>query len=122
MSILMGGALVGCRTAPSPTGGYEQISQEMAKTLIDTEQNYILLDVRTQEEYDLGRIPGAILIPNEVIFDEAEKTLKDKNQLILVYCRSGRRSKEAAQKLVDLGYTNVKEFGGIIDWPYQTTR
>ena len=62
------------------------------------------------------------MIPNEVIADEAEKTLKDKDQLILVYCRSGRRSKEAAQKLVDLGYTNVKEFGGINDWPYQITR
>ena len=114
--------LAGCSTAPTSTSGYEQITQEAAKHLLDTEENFILLDVRTQEEYDLGHIPGAILIPTEVIADEAEKTLKDKNQLILVYCRSGRRSKEAAQKLVDLGYTNVKEFGGINDWPYQITR
>ena len=118
----MGALLVGCSAAPTSTTGYEQITQEAAKHLMDTEENFILLDVRTQEEYDLGHIPGAILSPNEVITDESEKTLKDKDQLILVYCRSGRRSKEAAQKLVDLGYTNVKEFGGINDWPYQVTR
>ena len=120
--LLVSTLLAGCSTALTSTTGYEQITQEAAKHLLDTEENFILLDVRTQEEYDLGHIPGAILIPNEVIADEAEKTLKDKDQLILVYCRSGRRSKEAAQKLVDLGYTNVKEFGGINDWPYQITR
>ena len=101
---------------------YECITPEQAKHLMDTEENLIILDVRRQDEYDLGRIPGAILIPNEVISEQAEDKLKDKNQLILVYCRSGRRSKEAAQKLCELGYTNVKEFGGIIDWPYQITR
>ena len=108
-----------CRKSPV---SYEQITPERAKHLLDTETDYVLLDVRTQQEYDLGHIPGAIVIPNEVISEQAENKLKDKNQLILVYCRSGRRSKEAAQKLCDLGYTNVKEFGGILDWPYQTTR
>ena len=121
-SLLTGYWLMGCRNTPTPASGYEQISAEAAKELIDTQENYVILDVRTQQEYDLGHIPGAIVIPNEVISQEAEKTLKDKDQLILVYCRSGRRSKEAAQKLVDLGYANVKEFGGIIDWPYQVTR
>ena len=120
--LLTGTLLVGCQDIPTGAGGYEQISAEAAKQLMDTQTDYILLDVRTQEEYDLGHIPGAIVIPNEVISEQAEQTLTDKGQLILVYCRSGRRSKEAAQKLVDLGYTNVKEFGGIIDWPYQTTR
>ena len=118
-SLLTGCWLMGCRNTPTPASGYEQISAEAAKELIDTQENYVILDVRTQQEYDLGHIPGAIVIPNEVISQEAEKTLKDKDQLILVYCRSGRRSKEAAQKLVDLGYANVKEFGGIIDWPYE---
>ncbi len=111
--------LCGCRKA---SASYVCITAEQAKELMDTEQNYVILDVRTQQEYDLGHIPGAMLIPNEVIRERAEDTLKDKDQLILVYCRSGRRSKEAAQVLADLGYTNVKEFGGIIDWPYQTTR
>ena len=120
--LLTGALLVGCQDTPASADGYEQISAEAAKELMDTQTDYILLDVRTQEEYDLGHIPGAIVIPNEVISEQAEQTLTDKEQLILVYCRSGRRSKEAAQKLVDLGYTNVKEFGGIIDWPYQTTR
>ena len=87
---------------------------------MDTEEDYIILDVRTQEEYDQGHIPGAILIPNTEITAEAEKVLTDKDQLILVYCRSGRRSKLAAVTLAQLGYTNVKEFGGIIDWPYET--
>jgi rhodanese-related sulfurtransferase len=120
--LLTGTLLSGCRTAPSSADGYEQITAEEAKNLMDTKTNFVILDVRTEQEYDLGHIPGAIVIPNEVILEEAEGTLTDKNQLILVYCRSGRRSKEASQKLVDLGYTNVKEFGGIIDWPYQTTR
>jgi rhodanese-related sulfurtransferase len=111
--------LGGCQKHPA---SYICITAEQAKELMDTQTDYIILDVRTQQEYDLGHIPGAILIPNEVILDKAEDTLKNKDQLILVYCRSGRRSKEAAQKLCDLGYTNVKEFGGIIDWPYQTTR
>ena len=96
------------------------ITAEEAKQIMDGEEGYIILDVRTQEEYDQGHIPGAILIPDTEIKAEAENVLTDKAQLILVYCRSGRRSKLAAEALVELGYTNIKEFGGIIDWPYET--
>ena len=99
---------------------YMNITAEEAKQIMDTEEGYIILDVRTQEEYDQGHIPGAILIPDTEIKAEAENVLTDKAQLILVYCRSGRRSKLAAEALVELGYTNIKEFGGIIDWPYET--
>ena len=99
---------------------YVNITAEEAKALMDSEEGYVILDVRTQEEYDQGHIPGAILIPDYEISAKAEAVLTDKNQLILVYCRSGRRSKLAAEALVKLGYTNIKEFGGIIDWPYET--
>lgn len=101
---------------------YVQISAAEAKALMDTEKDYVIIDARTQEEYDAGHIPGAVLIPEYEIADRAESKLPDKNQLILVYCRSGRRSKIASQALVDLGYTNVKEFGGIIDWEYETVK
>ena len=97
---------------------YEQISQIEAKNIMDTESNFIILDVRTEEEFAEGHIKDAILIPDYEIASKAEEILKDKNQLILVYCRSGRRSKIAAEALVNLGYINVKEFGGIIDWEY----
>jgi len=99
-------------------GEYVQISAEEAKKLMDTEENFILLDVRTQEEYESSHIPGAILIPDNEVEERAEKELPDKDQLILVYCRSGNRSKTASQILANMGYTNVKEFGGINDWPY----
>ena len=98
---------------------YVNITAEAAKQIMDSEEGYIILDVRTQEEYDQGHIPGAILIPDTEIKAKAEKVLADKDQLILVYCRSGRRSKLAAEALVELGYTNIKEFGGIIDWSYE---
>ena len=98
---------------------YVNITAEEAKQIMDTEEGYIILDVRTQEEYDQGHIPGAMLIPDTEIKARAEEVLTDKDQLILVYCRSGRRSKLAAEALVELGYTNIKEFGGIIDWPYE---
>ena len=98
---------------------YVNITAAEAKQIMDTEEGYIILDVRTQEEYDQGHIPGAILISHEEIAEKAEDVLTDKEQLILVYCRSGRRSKIAAEALVELGYTNIKEFGGIIDWPYE---
>ena len=98
---------------------YVNITAEEAKQIMDTEEGYIILDARTQEEYDEGHIPGAIVISHEEITEKAEEMLPDKNQLILVYCRSGRRSKIAAETLVELGYTNIKEFGGIIDWPYE---
>ena len=99
---------------------YVSITAEEAKRIMDSEEGYIILDVRTQEEYDEGHIPGAIVISHEEIEEKAEDVLTDKDQLILVYCRSGRRSKIAAEALVELGYTNIKEFGGIIDWPYET--
>ena len=99
---------------------YKQITPAEAKEIMDKEDGYVILDVRTQEEFDEAHIDGAILIPDYEIADKAEGVLKDKGQLILVYCRSGRRSKLAAAELVKLGYTNVKEFGGIIDWPYET--
>ena len=111
---------VGCSDGGSAS--YDQISGAEAKELMDSENGYIIIDARTQEEYDQGHIPGAILIPEYEIADRAEKELPDKNQLILVYCRSGRRSKIAAEELVKLGYTNVKEFGGIIDWEYEIVK
>ena len=98
---------------------YVNITAEEAKQIMDTEEGYIILDTRTQEEYDEGHIPGAIQISHDEIEEKAEGMLPDKDQLILVYCRSGRRSKIAAETLVELGYTNIKEFGGIIDWPYE---
>ena len=111
---------IGCSDGGSAT--YEQISGAEAKALMDSESGYIIIDARTQPEYDEGHIIGAILIPEYEIADRAEKELPDKDQLILVYCRSGRRSKIAAEELVKLGYTNVKEFGGIIDWEYETVK
>lgn len=98
---------------------YVNITAEEAKQIMDTEEGYIILDVREQDEYDAGHIPGAILIPYTQIEEKANEMLPDKEQLILVYCRSGRRSKIAAEALAKLGYTNIKEFGGIIDWPYE---
>lgn len=97
---------------------YEQITAEDAKKIMDSGEEHIILDTREQEEFDESHIPGAILIPYTEIENKAEKIITDKNALILVYCRSGRRSKIAAESLSKLGYTNVKEFGGIIDWPY----
>ena len=111
---------VGCSDGGSAS--YDQINGAEAKALMDSESGYIIIDARTQEEYDEGHIPGAILIPEYEIADRAEKELPDRDQLILVYCRSGRRSKIAAEELVKLGYTNVKEFGGIIDWEYEIVK
>ena len=110
-----------CQSKDS-NSSYEQITQSEAKRIMDSEEGYIILDVRTEEEFAEGHIAGAILIPNDEISETAEKILTDKDQLILVYCRSGRRSKIAAEELVKLGYTNVKEFGGIIDWEYEIVK
>ena len=101
---------------------YEQITAEDAKKIMDADEEYIILDTREQNEFDSGHIPGAILIPYTEIENKAEEMLPDKDKLILVYCRSGRRSKIAAESLAKLGYTNVKEFGGIIDWPYDVEK
>ena len=112
---------VGC-ASDGGSATYDQISGAEAKALMDSESGYVIIDARTQEEYDEGHIPGAILMPEYEVADLAEKELPDKDQLILVYCRSGRRSKIAAEELVKLGYTNVKEFGGIIDWEYEIVK
>ena len=98
---------------------YKQISAEEAKSIMDSGEKHIILDVREQNEYDAGHIPGAILIPYTEIESKANDMLPDKDATILVYCRSGRRSKIASESLAKLGYTNVKEFGGINDWPYE---
>ena len=101
---------------------YEQITPQEAKNIMDSVGEHIILDTREQDEFDEGHIPGAILIPYTEIENKAEEMLPDKDKLILVYCRSGRRSKIAAESLAKLGYTNVKEFGGIIDWPYEVEK
>ncbi len=112
--------LPGCAGDPAGGSGYQQISMEKAMEIMDTEPDYILLDVRTQAEYEAAHIPSAICIPNESIGAEAPAELPQKDQLILVYCRSGNRSKQASEKLAKLGYTKVLEFGGILDWPGDT--
>ena len=111
--------LVGCNDGNNKNV-YEQITPDEAKALMDSEDGYIILDVRTPEEFAAGHIAGAILIPDYEIGEKAESILTNKEQLILVYCRSGRRSKNAANELATLGYTNIKEFGGINDWKYGT--
>ena len=116
-------SFVGCNQKETTMKNtYEQITPAEAKGIMDSEHNYIILDVRTEEEFAEGHIAGAILIPDYEITERAEGILSDKGQQILVYCRSGRRSKNAASQLVGLGYSNVKEFGGIIDWPYEITK
>ena len=111
--------LVGC-AAPAAENSYRQISMTDAVTMMEEETGYIILDVRTPEEFADKHIPGAINIPNETISTEEIPELPNKDQLILVYCRSGNRSKQASEKLVALGYTNIVEFGGINDWPGET--
>lgn len=101
---------------------YTQINAEMAKKIIDREKKKIILDVRTLEEYEYGHIEGAILIPYDEVYIRAEKEILNKDNIILVYCRSGVRSILASRDLVELGYKNVYEFGGIIDWPYDIVK
>ena len=99
---------------------YRQITQEQAKEMMKADDGHIVVDVRRLDEYDAGHIPGAICVPNESITDKRPAELPDLDQIILVYCRTGRRSKEASQKLFDIGYTNIYEFGGIVDWTGET--
>ena len=99
---------------------YKKISAEEARRMMEEQTDYILLDVRTEEEFAEIRIDGAILIPDYEIKDRAADELPDKTALILIYCRSGRRSANVAHELIDMGYTDVYDFGGIIDWPYTT--
>ena len=110
------------QTDPAEALAYEQITAEAAKAIMDSDADCIILDVREQDEFDGGHIPGAILIPYTEIDAKAEEMLPDKESLILVYCRSGRRSKIASESLAKLGYTDVREFGGIIDWPYEVEK
>ena len=113
--------LTGCTGAVNSTNNtYRQISMDEAGTMMERESGYIILDVRRPDEYATGHIPNAINIPNENIGTDEISQLPNKDQLIMVYCRSGRRSKEAAEKLVKLGYTNIVEFGGILDWKGET--
>ena len=112
--------LTGCTGAKQTAGSYRQVTQTEAAAMMESESDYVILDVRTREEYSQGHIPGAICIPNETIGTDELPELPDKDQLILVYCRSGNRSKQASEKLVKLGYTNIVEFGGITTWPGPT--
>lgn len=112
--------LAGCGAAEQPGSTYRQITQEEAAKLMAEQSDYLLLDVRTQAEFEQAHIPGALCIPNETIGTSEIPALPDKNQLILVYCRSGNRSKQAAEKLAQLGYTNIVEFGGINTWTGET--
>lgn len=97
---------------------YQKITPEKAKEIMDEQSEIVIVDVRTQEEYEDGHIENAVLIPDYEIKEKAEKIIDDKNKKILVYCRSGRRSASAAKILLEMGYTDVLDFGGIIEWPY----
>ena len=112
--------LAGCAAPVDSEASYQQISMDEAIAIMESESDYIILDVRTTEEFADKHIPDAINIPNETIGAEDIPELPEKDQLILVYCRSGNRSKQASDKLVGLGYTNIVEFGGINDWPRET--
>ena len=112
--------LAGCALPAGQEVSYRQINMDEAITMMEEESGYVILDVRTLEEFVDKHIPGAINIPNETIGTEKIPQLPDKDQLILVYCRSGNRSKQASEKLVALGYSNIVEFGGINDWPGET--
>ena len=112
--------VAGCAAPAESEASYRQVSTDEAIAMMEEENDYIILDVRTPEEFAEKHIPHAINIPNETIGTEEIPELPDKEQLILVYCRSGNRSKQASEKLVRLGYTNIVEFGGINDWPGET--
>ncbi|MDD6371121.1 MAG: rhodanese-like domain-containing protein [Eubacteriales bacterium] len=114
VAALMAALLAACGASSKPS--YRQITADEAARMMQEETDFVLLDVRTQEEYASGHIPGAICIPNETIGSEEIPELPEKDQLILVYCRSGNRSKQASQKLAEQDYTNVVEFGGINGW------
>ena len=127
LAALLGGCAPAPSVTPAPaataapadigtTGQYMQIDQETAKQMMEADDGHVIVDVRRQDEYDAGHIPGAILIPNETIDTQRPEQLADLDQIILIYCRSGNRSKQASQKLADMGYVNIYEFGGIIDW------
>ena len=120
ITLLLGALVLGGCAAGEKKADYRQVTQAQAAAMMEEEQNYILLDVRTQAEYEERHIPGAICVPNETIGSGTEAQLPQKDQLILVYCRSGNRSKQASRKLAEMGYTNVVEFGGINTWTGET--
>ena len=118
--LIMAAVLSGCSTDGEPekasAATYHQISQEKAKEMMAKDDGHVIVDVRRQDEYDAGHIPGAILVPNESIGCDSPEALPDYEQIILIYCRSGNRSKQAAEKLAAMGYKNIYEFGGINTW------
>ena len=118
VAVVLSVAMASCQMNSNTLIGYQRISAAEALVMMNSYDELIILDVRTEEEFSEGHIPGAILIPDYELSERAEAELPNKDQLILVYCRSGRRSKAAAEMLVGMGYTNVKDFGGIIDWKY----
>lgn len=112
--LLLAGCASGTQAAPTPA--YRQISQEQARSMMAEDDGHLIVDVRRYDEYESGHIPGAICIPNESIGETKPEELLNPNQTLLIYCRTGNRSKQAAEKLAQLGYTAVYEFGGIVDW------
>ena len=112
-------ALSGCGAAEKEGSVYMNINPKKAKEMMENSEEFVLLDVRSEEEFSEGHIPGAMVIPHEEILKRADAELPEKDVPVFVYCRSGRRSKIAAEALVSLGYSEVYEFGGIIDWPYE---
>ena len=115
-------AVSGCASEEASGGkeeSYMRINAEKAKEMMENLEEFVLLDARTEEEFSEGHIPGAIVIPHDEIFERAEAEIPEKDVPVFVYCRSGNRSKTASKALVDLGYSEVYEFGGIIDWPYE---
>ena len=120
--ILMFPLLISSCGKQSDSGEYQKIDAEEAKRIIDQEEDIIILDVRTEGEYNQGHIPNSILVPDAYLRDEIEEKIPDKNTKILVYCRSGRRSAASAKLLIEMGYTDVYDFGGIMDWPYDIVK
>ena len=125
LTVLLLVGLTGCGSEKErdDTASYQQITAEEAKTMMEEQADAVILDVREQDEYETGHIPGAVLLPVGTIDeDSAAAAIPEKDSVVLVYCRSGNRSKTASQALADLGYTQIYEFGGIKDWPYEVER
>ena len=118
--LIFSGRAISAETNAAQAVKYQKITSDEAKQMMDDGEAFILLDVRTEEEFEANRIEGAVLIPNNEIIERAPTELPDKDARILIYCRSGRRSAQAAHDLINLGYTEIFDFGGIIDWPYET--